>query len=157
MTSGRRLVVRHAPAGAVAVEAVPHVEVLLEVVAQREVEERPPGGRELHRRRQAALDDGEVAGGEVPVQVRHERPDLDARRRLEGRRVDPRPGHHDHPQAVDPPGGLRRGSDHAPQQRLADARPADGHDAHPLVGPVAELAAELLAALASGAGSNPVT
>ena len=36
----RRVV--HAPAGAVAVQAVPDVEVLLEVMPQREVEERPP-------------------------------------------------------------------------------------------------------------------
>ena len=36
-------VVVHVPAGAVAVEAVADVAVLLEVVAQREVQERPPG------------------------------------------------------------------------------------------------------------------
>ena len=39
------------------------------------------------------------------------------------------------------------GGDHPPEQRLADARPADRDDDHPLVRPVAELAAELLAAL----------
>ena len=147
MTSGGDSSYVHVPAGAVAVEAVPHVAVLLEVVAQREVEERPPGGGELHRRREAALDDREVAGGEVAVQVRHERPDLDARRRIEGRRVDPRAGDRDHPQAVDPPGGLRVARDHPPEQRLADARPADRDDHDPLVRPVAELAPQLLAAL----------
>ena len=55
--------------------------VLLEVVAQREVQERPSGRGELHRRRQAALDDGEVARREMAVQVRDEGADLDARRR----------------------------------------------------------------------------
>src|SRR3954462_11550846 len=51
----------HAAAGAVAVEAVADVEVLLEVVAQREVEEGALRRRQLHRRRQAALDHGYVA------------------------------------------------------------------------------------------------
>ena len=68
------------------------------------------------------------------------------------------PGDRDHPQAVDPPRGRRVGRDDPPQQRLADARPADRHDDDPLVRPVAELAPELLAApRSSGAGSNPVT
>ena len=59
----------HAAPGAVALEPVADVEVLLEVVPEREVEERPPVRGQLHRRRQAALDDREVAGGEVAVEV----------------------------------------------------------------------------------------
>jgi hypothetical protein len=33
----------------VALQPVTHVEVLLEVVAEREVDERPPGSGQLHR------------------------------------------------------------------------------------------------------------
>ena len=51
-------------AGTVALQAVADVEVLLEVVAEREVEERAPVRGQLHRRRQAPLDDRQVAGGE---------------------------------------------------------------------------------------------
>ena len=50
----------HPAAGSVAVEPVGDVEALLEVVAQREVEERPPRRGQLHRRRQPALNDSEV-------------------------------------------------------------------------------------------------
>ena len=64
--------------GAVAVEAVGDDQALLEVVGQREVEERSLVGGELHARGQAALDDGEVAGGEVAVEVGHVGPDLEA-------------------------------------------------------------------------------
>ena len=96
--------------------------VLLEVVAQREVQERPPRRRELHRRRQAALDDREVARGEVPVQLGDVGADLHARRGAQPLRVDPRPGDGDHAQPVDPPRGRRVGGDDPPQQRLADAR-----------------------------------
>jgi hypothetical protein len=42
------------------------VDQLLEVVAQREVKERPARGRQLDRGRQAALNDTEVAGGKAP-------------------------------------------------------------------------------------------
>lgn len=66
---GRRVLEVHPPPGAVALQAVADVEVLLEVVPQREVDERPPVGRQLHRGRKAALNDREVAGGEVPVEV----------------------------------------------------------------------------------------
>src|SRR5438270_10446972 len=68
---GRRRGVVHAPACAVALEAVGDVEVLLEVVAEREVEEGPVVGRELHRRGQPTLDDGQVAHRQVPVQGGH--------------------------------------------------------------------------------------
>src|SRR3954452_10896553 len=45
----RRAVEVHPPPGAVALEPVADVEVLLKVVAQREVEERPLLGGKLHR------------------------------------------------------------------------------------------------------------
>ena len=56
------------------------MEVLLEVVAQREVEERPPVRGQLHRRGQPALHDGEVAGGEVRGRGRGRRRGPRARR-----------------------------------------------------------------------------
>ena len=110
---GRRGVEVHAPPGAVAVEAMADVEVLLEVVAQREVEERPPARRELHRRRQAPLDDGEIAGREVAVEVGHVGADLEPVGARQRRRVDPRPGDDDHPQLRHAPPRLRERGDHA--------------------------------------------
>ena len=121
--------------------------VLLEVVAQREVQERPARGGELHRGRQPALHDRQVAGREVPVQVGDEGTDLHPGRRAQRGRIDARPGHRDHAQAVDAPRGIGIARDDPPQQRLADAGPTDRDDHDPLVGLVAELAAELLAPL----------
>ena len=63
------------------------MEVLLEVVAEREVEERPAVRGQLHRRRQAALDDREVARREVAVELVDVRADLEPvvrRQRLAG-------------------------------------------------------------------------
>ena len=51
------------------VEPVADVEVLLEVVAERDVEERPPCGGQLHASRQASLHDGQIAGGEVSIRL----------------------------------------------------------------------------------------
>jgi len=45
------------------------VEVLFEVISEREVEERGLRRDELHARRQATLDDRHVADREVPVQL----------------------------------------------------------------------------------------
>ena len=69
--------VQHA-AGAVLVEPVADVEVLLEVVAQRNVEERAAGRRQLHARGQPSLHDREVAGSEMPVQLGDEPAHLQA-------------------------------------------------------------------------------
>ena len=66
----------HPPPGAVAREPVRHVHLLLEVVAEREVEEGPPGRRQLHRRRQPALHHRDVARGQLAVQIRHVAADL---------------------------------------------------------------------------------
>ena len=68
---GRRLVVVQAATRAVPFQAVPDVEVLLEMMAEGYVDEGPPAGGELHRRGQPALHDGQVARGQVPVQVVH--------------------------------------------------------------------------------------
>src|SRR3972149_320812 len=61
----------HRPPRAVAVEAVADVEVLLEVVTEREVEEGPAVCGQLHGRCEPALDDREVAGGEMAVELVH--------------------------------------------------------------------------------------
>ena len=132
----------HAASGVVAREPVADVEVLLEVVAKREVEERAPVRRQLHRSGQTALDDGEVAGGKVPVQLVHVGAHLEPLVRRERRRVDARTCDDDHPQRGDELLRLREGSDHAPQEVGADARAADGDDADLLVLAIAELVPE---------------
>src|SRR5262249_59369242 len=65
------LVVVEAATRPVALEPVVDVEVLLEVVAQWHVNERSTVGRQLHARGQPGLGDGEVARGEVAVELRY--------------------------------------------------------------------------------------
>ena len=72
LAGGRRLVA-HMSSGAVSLEAVVDVAVLLEVVLEGEVQERSSAGDELHAGGEAALDDGEVASGQVPVEARRRR------------------------------------------------------------------------------------
>src|ERR1700761_2387922 len=50
---------------------VVHVELLLEVVAEWEVEKRAPVGGEFHRGGQTALDHRQVAGRQVAFQIGH--------------------------------------------------------------------------------------
>jgi hypothetical protein len=66
----------HPPAGPVAIQAVGDVEVLLEVVAQREVQEPAAGSPSAPCRSSIRLHDREVADGQVPVELRDERADL---------------------------------------------------------------------------------
>src|SRR3954449_11944063 len=87
-----------ASSGAVALEAVADVEVLLEAVAKREVEERSPVGGQLHRGGESALNDGEVAGGEVAVEIVDVGAHLESFGAREARGVDPRSRDDDHPQ-----------------------------------------------------------
>src|SRR4051794_29346659 len=75
------LLVLDAPSGTVALEPVSHVEVLLEVMPQRNVQEWAAVRGQFHRSREAALHDGEVTRGQVPVQIRNVSADLDARAR----------------------------------------------------------------------------
>ncbi len=82
------------------------MECLLEVMAEREVEERPVAGDQFHGGGQAALDDGQIAYCQVPVQVMHVRVDLDAIGCRQEPRVDARSGHDDHSQAGDGTPGL---------------------------------------------------
>src|SRR3954452_25405844 len=58
----------HPPPGAVAGEPMGDVVVLLEVLRQMEEENRPARGGELHRRREAAVADGDVARRQRPVE-----------------------------------------------------------------------------------------
>src|SRR5215208_3880283 len=93
----------HRAAGAVALEPVADVDVLLEVAGEREREERPARGGQLHAGREAALDDGDVARGEVarePVDVAVE---LEALVRGERLAADARAADDDHPEAGDQP------------------------------------------------------
>ena len=71
---------------------MPDVKVLLEVVFEREVDERSPVGGQLHRGRQAALDDRKVARREVAVEVVHVWPDVGSLGRRQRRGIDPRAG-----------------------------------------------------------------
>ena len=135
----------HPAAGSVAVEPVGDVEALLEVVAQGEVEERPPRGGQLHRGRQPALNHSEVAGGEVAVEILDKGTHLQTVGRGQGCRVDARSGNDDHPQLGDE---LRCGGEgrHDPaQQARAHARATDRDQADALVRAVAELGAQALA------------
>ena len=95
---GRRRGQVHRVARAVALQAMAHVQVLLEVPAQGEVDERRPGGGELHARRQAALRDRDVAGGEVAREAIDVGDELEAIVRGERVGVDARPAHDDHAQ-----------------------------------------------------------
>src|SRR6185437_1202837 len=86
----------HACAGAIAGQPVPDVEVLLEVVPEREVQERALGGGQLHGGGQAALDYGEVAGAQMLVEAVDVAAYLEAGSPGVGGRVDARAGDHDH-------------------------------------------------------------
>src|SRR3954471_25239 len=134
-----------ASSGAVALEAVADVEVLLEAVAKREVEERSPVGGQLHRGGESALNDGEVAGGEVAVEVVDVGADLEPVGAREARGVDPRPGDDNHPQVRDRALGLRERLDDPAEEMAADAGATDGDDADLLVRVIAQLVAKLLA------------
>jgi len=63
----------HPPSGTVAGKAMGHVESLLEMMAEREVEEGPVAGHEFHRGREPALDDSQIAHSQVAIQVMHVR------------------------------------------------------------------------------------
>ena len=110
------VVVVEAAAGAVSAEAVIDVEVLLEVVAQGDVEERAAVGGELHAGRQPALHDGDIAGREMAVQVGDEAPIGDTSAAREPGRVDPWAADDDEAEAIDEATCRRHGVDDTPQQ-----------------------------------------
>ena len=75
-TQAERLYERHQlpqlSTGAVLSESVWHVDVLLEVMLERHVDERGARGGQLHARAQAALDDSEIGGRQQVGQVGRE-------------------------------------------------------------------------------------
>src|SRR6185312_14747895 len=132
----------HVLAGAVAVEPVTDVEVLLEMVPEREVEERAPGGSQLHGGGQPALDDGEVADAQMLVEPVDVAAQIKAGTPGEDRRVDAGAGHHDHPQLRHGLLGQRVGGNDLLDQGPADAAAADGDHADQLVIAVSQPGAE---------------
>ncbi len=100
-----------------------------------------PRRDELHRRRQPTLHDGDVAGGEVPVQLVDVAVHLEPVGSRQARRVDPRARDGDHAQVGDLLARQRQRLDHAAQQRCADPGAADRDDADRLLA-VAELGAQ---------------
>ena len=141
----------HHPPGSVAREPVLDVEALLEVVPQREAEERPPARGQLHRGGQPALHDREVARREVPVEPVDVGADLQPIGGGQRGRVDAGAGDDDHAQVGHQLARGREGGDHAAQERRADARAAHRDDADLLVGSVAELGPQPLAVAQLGA------
>ena len=66
---GTGAVVVHAPPRAVAVESVPDVIILLEMVPEREIQEWSAQRGQFHAGGQPALDHRDVTGGQLPVQI----------------------------------------------------------------------------------------
>src|SRR5579872_4356281 len=93
-----RVGVFHAATGAVALETVPHVEVLLEVVPQRNIDEGTPCCGQLHRRREATLHKRDVARAKMTVQLRNVRAHVQAVVRRQRCGIDPRTRNDDHAQ-----------------------------------------------------------
>src|SRR6266581_9070873 len=73
-----RILEVHAPAGPIAIESMPDVEVLLAMVSEWEVDERTAGGGQLHRGAETTLRQCDIACGKVQVEVGDERPHLDS-------------------------------------------------------------------------------
>jgi hypothetical protein len=121
------------------------VVVLLEVLAQREAEERSSGGGELHRGREAAVADREVAGSEMAIQTMDVAVNLEAVALRKSGGIDARAGDDDHAQLGDASLRLREGGGGPLQEVRPDTGAAGRDDADLLVGPVAELGPERFA------------
>ena len=70
--------VTHCVAGAVALQPVPDMEVLLEVMLERYIDEWGSGCGEFHARAQSALHHGDVTGRQVLIEVGQEAAHPDA-------------------------------------------------------------------------------
>ena len=90
------------------------VEVLLEVMPEREVEERSSAGGQFHPGGEPALDNGKVARCEMTVELVHVGADLEAFVRRKARRIDSRAGHDDHAQRRHALLGVGEGGYHPP-------------------------------------------
>src|SRR5581483_12256003 len=130
---------------AVARQAVMDMEVLLEVVLEREVEERSPGGGELHRGRQAAVADRDIAGGEPTVEPVHIPMRLEAVGARQAVGIQTRTRDQDHAKVGDELLGYRERGSGLPEQGVPYSGPARGHDADFLARLVAKLGTKLLA------------
>src|SRR6185437_12264379 len=104
-----------------------------------EVEERAPGGGQLHGGGQTALDDGEVADAQMLVEPVDVAAQLKAGVLGEGRRVDAGAGHHDHPQLRHGLLGERIGGGDLVDKGLADPAAANGDHADQFVVAVPQL------------------
>src|SRR6267378_5974895 len=137
-----RAVVIHPHAGAEALEAARHEELLLEVIPEREVEERRAERGQLHRCREAALHDRQIGGGVMPEEIRHEGPHLEAGRVWKRGAVEPGAGHQHHAGVGDARRDEREGRRALLEQVAADAGAADRDEDHALARVVAERGAE---------------
>src|SRR5262249_46855781 len=99
-------------------------------------------GGQLHGRGQSTVDNGDVARGQVPVQVGQVLVYLDTRRCAQASGVDARAGDNDHAESGHEGEGVRVRGDGATEQMGADAGPADGDEADLLVVAVAERRAQ---------------
>src|SRR5947208_2908401 len=88
----------HRAAGSIAIESMADVEVLLEVVPQREIDERAPVRGQFHRGRKPSLDHGNLADGQMAVQLMDVGTDLETVLAGQARWFDAGAGDHDHPQ-----------------------------------------------------------
>src|SRR5262249_3371441 len=125
--------------------------LLLEVMAQRKVEERSPERGQLHGGGEAALDDGEIDGGMMPEEIRHEGAHLDAGapRRLHLR--EPWTAHEDEARLGNLRGDEGEGLRALPEETPSNPGSSHGGEDDALVGAVAELRAQG-GAVGQGAG-----
>src|SRR5215467_12086030 len=137
-----RAVVVESDPGAETIEPARHVELLLEVVAQRKVEERSPERSQLHGRGEAALNDREIDGGVMLEEIRHEGAHLDARAPRGLHLREPRTAHENEARL-----GNLRGDQGEGLRALAKETPPHPRSPHrgeddALVGAVAQLRAQ---------------
>src|SRR5581483_3927377 len=119
--------------GAIAIEAMGDVEILLEVIAQRKIDEGGAGRRQFHAGSQPALHQREVTCGEMSIEIRHERRDFNAFRRVQRFWIDAGTCDHDHAQFRDFGFRGRPGLQDTFDQMAADPGAAHGDDANLLV------------------------
>ena len=109
------------------------VKVLLEVMFERHIDERCPGGSEFHARTETALDHGDVTGREVLIEVRHEAAHADPISSGQRRGIDPRTRDDEELQLGSQRAGDRHRVEHPTEQRLADRGATDRDDTQSVV------------------------
>src|SRR5439155_26499752 len=126
-------------------EPAAHEELLLEMVAQREVEEGGLEGGQLHGGGEPALDDGEIGRRMVLEELGHEGTDVDLRVLGQLARIEARPGHEDHARLGNLAGDEREGLRAFLEQPASHPRAAHGTEDHAPTVTIAELPLELRA------------